>query len=537
MQKQLLKHYKGRSLLLLIMIVIGSIARIYSSYATAYILDIFDNQNVQLQDVLKTILYVIVVSLISMVIVYIRAYYQRHLVENISNRWRSILTPKICAQTLENLTKRDSGTYSAWLTNDVKELTVKSFDTTFDMIRHVISIIVAFVGLICLSPWLGIASLLSSTAVLMVPRIFNSKIQNWSKDFSRKEDRFFSQVKDLFQGLSDMYTMNKQGYVADRVLEEGKEYEKHNTSYYKIMLLPDIAYSVSTLAAQMLIIGLCAVLYFLGLASLGAFLGGYNLSGQLMNELLQASGMLNRKMAAKGIWKKYDEVLKADNSVDEVKQPNQGKESNFAIETQNLKFSYENSNQVLSFPNFKIESNRKYLLKGSNGSGKSTLLKLLTGILIPNQGQVLYNGTDVSKVNSEEIFENVAYMTQQPYLFNISIRENICLGGKYTDEELCQALEEAKILDFVLSLEDGLDHIIVENGQNLSGGQRQRLVMARHFLRGSKFYIIDEATSNVDLETQAELEKSLLNNQNLGILMINHSKIDEKKFNEIINLG
>src|SRR5690606_34754564 len=148
-------------------------------------------------------------------------------------------------------------------------------------------------------------------------------------------------------------------------------------------------------------------------------------------------------------------------------------------------------------------------LVGPSGGGKSTLLDLLGRFVDPTEGRVLFDGLDLREAELASLRRQIAFVPQDPFLFDESIRDNVREGVEVTDEEVCAALEAAGALDFVRALPGGLDERVGEGGDRLSGGQRQRIAIARAILRDAPILLLDEVTSGLDVETEQEVQAAL----------------------------
>lgn len=181
------------------------------------------------------------------------------------------------------------------------------------------------------------------------------------------------------------------------------------------------------------------------------------------------------------------------------------------IQAQNLSFGYESEKLLFSNLNFTLRKSQVLLIRGPSGSGKSTLVSVLLGLLKPKNGQVLINQIPVEEVRAD-LIEKIAYVGPDPYLVQGTLRENLCYGSKFaensfTDQQLWMALEKAQMTELVKSFKKGLDEPLNENAQ-LSTGQKQRLAIARALLRNPQILILDEATANLDTDTEAKLIES-----------------------------
>ncbi len=175
-----------------------------------------------------------------------------------------------------------------------------------------------------------------------------------------------------------------------------------------------------------------------------------------------------------------------------------------------VSFSYEEDKEVLHHISFDVKPGEVIALVGSSGSGKSTIAGLAASFLNPNSGVITIDGQDISRVNLNSFRQHLGVVLQDDFLFEGTIRENILFPRPdATEDKLLQAVKAAYVDEFTNRFDDGLDTLIGERGVKLSGGQRQRIAIARAVLADPKILILDEATSNLDTESEALIQKSL----------------------------
>lgn len=176
---------------------------------------------------------------------------------------------------------------------------------------------------------------------------------------------------------------------------------------------------------------------------------------------------------------------------------------------QDLSFGYPDK-EVLHKANFRLKAGSKTLVKGASGSGKTTLLNLLAGVYTDYQGQILYDGRELSRLDSLQVNRGLAEIYQDVFLFEDSLANNITLYGNYSQEAMDRAVHQAGLEDLLDRLPLGLDTPIEENGKNLSGGERQRIAIARAVIKGASLLLADEASSNLDEALGRHVEETLL---------------------------
>ena len=197
------------------------------------------------------------------------------------------------------------------------------------------------------------------------------------------------------------------------------------------------------------------------------------------------------------------------------------------IRYNNVTFSYPNRKEtILDGTNINIKKGDKVALIGESGIGKSTFIKLIMRFFDVNSGDIKIDNINIKEVNTKSLRNTQRLVSQETFLFNESIKENIKIGNKNaTEEEIIEACKKASIHDFILTLPKGYDTKVGELGSNLSSGEKQRIGLARAFLKDSEVLILDEPTSNLDALNEGEILKSIKENcEDKTIILISHRK-------------
>ncbi|SQB97864.1 ABC transporter [Clostridium paraputrificum] len=205
------------------------------------------------------------------------------------------------------------------------------------------------------------------------------------------------------------------------------------------------------------------------------------------------------------------------------------------IEVDNITFSYDGERNVINNVSMKFEKDKFTAIVGESGSGKSTIASLLLNTFKVNEGSIKVNGIDINRIPLKDLYEKMVIISTNSFIFNGSIKDNLLIGKKdATVEEINGALEVANLKEFVDSLDNGLDTQVGEGGALLSGGQKQRLAFARAILSDREILILDEATSNIDVESEEMIWNSvekLRNNKTL--IVISHRLANVKNADRI----
>ena len=183
---------------------------------------------------------------------------------------------------------------------------------------------------------------------------------------------------------------------------------------------------------------------------------------------------------------------------------------NGMVELNGVSFAYAGGPQVLSDIDLRVDPGTTVAIVGATGSGKTTLVSLLPRLYDPTEGSVLIDGADLRTVDVQSLRREIGLVTDDPFLFSATVRENIAYArADASEDEVVEAARSAGIHDFIDSLPDGYDTLVGERGLTLSGGQRQRIAIARALLKDPRILILDDATSSVDASTEAEIKRAL----------------------------
>lgn len=258
------------------------------------------------------------------------------------------------------------------------------------------------------------------------------------------------------------------------------------------------------------IMGIGGYKIMMGELTIGEFLTFTFLLGLMIAPIVQMSNIGSQITEALAGLDRTEELMNMEPEADASKRREVLEKVAGDMEFERVSFAYEEDKEVLRNISFKVRSGTVVALVGSSGSGKSTIAGLAASFLNPQSGRITIDGKDLAGINLDSYRKQLGVVLQDDFLFEGTIRENILFPRPNASEDkLLQAVKAAYVDEFTDRFEDGLDTLIGERGIKLSGGQRQRISIARAVLADPKILILDEATSNLDTESEALIQKSL----------------------------
>ncbi|WP_026475906.1 ABC transporter ATP-binding protein [Alkaliphilus transvaalensis] len=394
--------------------------------------------------------------------------------------------------------------------NDDINIVDRMLNRSADFITQPIILLSAIVYLYTINWKLLVAIALSMPIAMLI----NQKVGKGLAGITKSQQDHTAEANSCFYdainigGVYTSKTYNLEGWLAKRhksaLLKALKEKLKLNKFYNIYLLYIELGQVVVPIFICSLYGGYLAVN---GEITVGQLIACQTLVVYLYNPSRQLLMLNNGLRSTTGAIARIGRLLDAPK---DVFGTNDLPKNNVSIEFNKVSFSYDNQKNILNDITFKIEEGNNIALVGESGSGKSTVFKLLCGFYKNQLGEIKLYGEDIKKLDIIKVRENISIVSQDVYVFPTSIYENIKNGSKHaTQEEVIAAAKLANIHDYIITLPNGYDTMIGENGVNLSGGQKQRLSIARAILKDAPILLLDEATSALDADSQQKINYNI----------------------------
>ena len=426
---------------------------------------------------------------------------------------------RIHTLTNKTLDNTSTGTIIDRLDSDLDNISNIYFEILFRLTEFIKSIGI-IIAIFIINPLVGIISILSLSIIFLIDNYQVYKVTNLIEDKNKKNEKFTETITEVIRGMRDIKMLNIEkntinkidAQVDDTIFSELKINKTANILGKLASLIEDltaffnISLYVFLISKGSLTITNALILYnyYSNISSFGGYIGQimdninkFNISTNRIKELFD-----NEKFATEKFGTKHIKKVK-------------GK-----FEFKDVHFNYER-NEVLKGVSFTVNPDETVAFVGKTGSGKTTIFNLLCKMYEVDKGEILIDNININELDKDTIRGNITVISQSPYIFNMSIKDNLKLvKPNLTNKEMKEALKTACLYDFVESLPNKYDTILGEGGVTLSGGQKQRLAIARALVQKTEIILFDEATSALDNETQEKITKAINNMKREYTIMI-----------------
>ena len=485
---------------------------------------------------IAVIILVIVVFLLKNIFNYLAMYFITFLRNGVLKDIRNELYDKTISLPLSYFSEKRKGDIMARLGTDVLEIQHSFLSILELLFREPLTIVFTIIFMLTISVKLTLFVFIFIPISGFLISIVGKSLKRRSDKVQKEQGYFLSLLEETLGGLRIIKGFNAEEQET-KVFEYGVELLFQNVK--KSLTATAFMTSSSTFLIGIATTGIMGIggykIMYEGL-SLGDFLSFTFVLGIMIAPIVQMSNIGSQLTEALAGLDRTEELMNMTPEANEEERTIVLENIKGDIAFNDVSFAYEEDKDVLHNVSFEVKSGNVVALVGSSGSGKSTIAGLAATFLNPLSGTITVDGQDLSKVDLSSYRRNLGVVLQDEFLFEGTIRENIMFPRpNATEDELIKAVKAAYVDEFTDRFEKGLDTLIGERGVKLSGGQRQRIAIARAVLANPKILILDEATSNLDTESEALIQKSLATlTEGRTTFVIAHRLSTIRKANQIL---
>lgn len=400
---------------------------------------------------------------------------------------------KLQSMTMEQISNIHTGYIHKLITNVSRYF----FEMTWQFEISVIPLIIGGISILIMickqSVSTGIICIIISTLAVITKYKMIKNMQKYQKQSNEAASKYNAKFVDFIQNIIAVRKLNIGEFCEDKITENSNEYlkatkiseRKRSSSNGVFTGLMDLLYLVILIVAIMMTSNgedaLPYILFFI--TALGKLYSN-------LNSLVRLIDITERFKTSK---KQLDEYFKDSKEIKIIKEFNE-------VKLQDVVFSYTKDSTKIAIPEFILKTGEKISIMGESGQGKTTVMNILAGLYPLENGKLLIN-----KNQAKDTRLDLVFVSQEVDLFDLSIRDNLCLGKKISDEKILELLNEAGLMGWYNELPQGLDTMVGERGIKLSAGQKQRLNLIRGILIDKDLYFFDEPTSNLDIVSEEKI--------------------------------
>jgi ATP-binding cassette, subfamily B, bacterial len=458
---------------------------------------------------------------------------QTYTSERVARDMRTRLSDKISRQSYSFILKSNPSKLLTNLTSDIDSVKMFVSQAFVIIISSVFILTGASVLLLTINWKLALAVMSIMPLIAFAFFFVFRRLRVLFKRSRESIDLLNKIINESIMGSALIRVLNSQQPESIKFLEANKVLRDIGMSLLKLFsaLIPIIMYVANV--ATVVILALGGHYVVADSMTLGNFAAFNSYLVMLIFPIMMIGFMSNIIAQASASYQRITDVLNAPDSVDRgtVTKAIRGD-----ILLKDVFLSYEDK-PVLKNISFFINAGSKTAIIGPTAAGKSQLLYLLTGLILPDSGTIVFDGVDPGSYTRENFYSQIGFVFQDSVIFNMTLRENIAFSDKVTDESLAKAIETAELKEYIESLPDGLDTVVSERGTNLSGGQKQRVMLARALATEPKVLLLDDFTSRVDRKTENRILFNLQKNYpDLTLISVTQKIGPVKHFEQIILL-
>ena len=516
---------KGYFLLFLALLVVSSITGSLFSLVMSALVDCVGKDGAEL---LRTLL-----GGIAFVVIYILldlSYYciKTKAVTDARYSLKSDVFSALMRRSVADFDAGNSAEYMNELSNNLNQFENVYWNNSIRLMEGLMSFLGAAAICIALQPALLVLMVLLALLSMGVTRLSTSPLEKSMENYTKSAENYTTEIRDDFAGFRLVRSYGILSLILQKHDKKNRSMEDANRRNAYCRMFCASAGNFVGLLSTVLVMAAAAWFSLKGRFSAGMVIAFGHLIGNIISPIVSMPSIIANFRASRPLSKRFQGLL-GDMEVHSREKKYSGKETRYPdrfrekITLDKVSFGYREGQEVLHELSFCFQAGKHYAVVGRSGCGKSTLLSLLLGYYPDYSGSISYDGVELRELLRECLGNIVAYVSQDTFLFQDTILNNITLfDEKYTLPEVESAVEQAGLAELVASLPEGLFTTAGENGRNFSGGERQRLSLARALLRKNRVLLLDEFTANLDRETARKIEERIMRLDDCLTITVTH---------------
>ncbi|WP_058301069.1 ABC transporter ATP-binding protein [Gorillibacterium timonense] len=442
---------------------------------------------------------------------YLIRIYQTKLIQKMSTEIRKDMLQRVENLSFDEFHKSGTGDYTSRLSNDVTAIETSGFKSLYNLISTASITIFSLIALLQFSGYIMITTVVLTVMISLVPNLFSKKANKSMLQLSEANESFISKLQNILNGFSVLFFSNGTSKMKDFIGKYSEELGNEKVNYSRTTGAITFFISLISVISQLIIFVLTGYLASIGIVSFGTITSTGSIAGNVFSSLTQFNSNVVQIKSVYSIFKKFQ-----FRSSEETNSPFKLESSFESIALDDVGYKYD-ENEVLTNINICFEKGKKYAITGVSGSGKSTLMNILLGTKKDYTGSAKLNGIEINTISDDCLHQYIGFIDHKNYIFNGTLSDNIALWRDYPDEEMMDAVRHANVAEIGC-----IDEEIGNGKRLLSEGQKQRIAIARALIQKKPILIIDEGTANLDQKNSEGIERELLLNPNLTMIMVTH---------------